>query len=365
MHKATFLEGSILYTIRPNGPIMIKAGESGGSDPTRPSMEFVRTYRNGKPQVYLPGPSLKGALRAQAERICRSLDNDDRQRADLDQRKAVFGPDEPLLPLADNPFGKKRTPHTKELKELAYKGKEGLGSKEKEDFEFNSSEYLDELEPTGSNATATIYRLSPFVSQMFGNTSLASHIRFADAYSDEGLIQIEERNGVAIDRIYGSVAVGPFNYETVVQGEFKTRIDFKNLTVAQLGLLGLVLRDLSEGRIPLGFAKSRGMGHIEAELDQLELRYPTCTLSDDKQRIQALGLSAQFAANQLLGVEHFCAGEAYKQYNFPLAGNEQIPADLVYKEDDFLGLRLQVQGREQIYALWRACMPAWRQELGV
>lgn len=361
MHKATFLEGSILYTIRPNGPIMIKAGESGGSDPTRPSMEFVRTYRNGKPQVYLPGPSLKGALRAQAERICRSLDGESRQNNHIERRqdrssypeelqRAFETLPEPRLPLADNPFGS---------------GKSYTGLS---DTEYSAGLALGEFKPTEvlkPYHSAIIYRHSPFVSQMFGNTSLASHIRFADAYSNEGLIQIEERNGVAIDRIYGSVAVGPFNYETVVQGEFKTRIDFKNLTVAQLGLLGLVLRDLSEGRIPLGFAKSRGMGHIEAELDQLELRYPTCTLSDDKQRIQALGLSTQFAVNQLLGVEHFCAGEAYKQYNFPLACDELLPQSLSYQADDFLGLRLLAKGKEQIYTFWRACMPAWRQELGV
>lgn len=362
MHKATFLEGTILYTIRPNGPIMVKAGESGGSDPTRPSMEFVRTYRNGKPQVYLPGPSLKGALRAQAERICRSIDGESRQREDLERRRAMFGQDEPLLPLADNPFGKKKTSNDIAIEELAYRGKAGLASKEKGDFEFNSSEYLNELKLTN---TAKIYRFSPFVSQMFGNTSLASHIRFADAYSDEAQIQIEERNGVAIDRIYGSVAVGPFNYETVVQGEFKTRIDFKNLTVAQLGFLGLLLRDLSEGRIPLGFAKSRGMGHINAELELLELRYPTCSLHKADHSIHALGLDSSFAADQLLGVEHFCAGEAYKQYNFPLARDERLPESLHYQADDFLGVTLQAKGKEQIYAFWRACMPAWRQELAL
>jgi CRISPR/Cas system CSM-associated protein Csm3 (group 7 of RAMP superfamily) len=361
MHKATFLEGTILYTIRPNGPIMVKAGESGGSDPTRPSMEFVRTYRNGKPQVYLPGPSLKGALRAHAERIGRSLDEPSRQNAHIKNRQdrasypeklreAFETLPEPRLPLADNPFGS---------------GKSYTGL---DDMEYSSGAALDkfelhkDLEPY---RTAIIYRHSPFVSQMFGNTSLASHIRFADAYSDEAQIQIEERNGVAIDRIYGSVAVGPFNYETVVQGEFKTRIDFKNLTVAQLGFLGLLLRDLSEGRIPLGFAKSRGMGHINAELELLELRYPTCSLHKADHSIHALGLDSSFAADQLLGVEHFCAGEAYKQYNFPLARDERLPESLHYQADDFLGVTLQAKGKEQIYAFWRACMPAWRQELAL
>jgi CRISPR/Cas system CSM-associated protein Csm3 (group 7 of RAMP superfamily) len=90
---------------------------------------------------------------------------------------------------------------------------------------------------------------------------------------------------VAIDRVYGSVAVGPFNYETVVGGEFPTRIDFKNVTLAQFGLLGLALRDLAEGRIALGFGKSRGLGRVTASFDSLEIHYPTCILEDGALRL--------------------------------------------------------------------------------
>ena len=43
------------------------------------------------------------------------------------------------------------------------------------------------------------------------------------------------------------MAVGPFNYEVVVGGTFTSRIDFKNLTLAQLALLGLALREKDPG----------------------------------------------------------------------------------------------------------------------
>ena len=43
MHKATFLQGTLRLTIRPDGPILIKAGETGSGDPTLPDMQFVRT----------------------------------------------------------------------------------------------------------------------------------------------------------------------------------------------------------------------------------------------------------------------------------------------------------------------------------
>ncbi|NTV65863.1 MAG: hypothetical protein HGA65_20330, partial [Oscillochloris sp.] len=244
MHKATFLEGQIALSLLPDGPILIKAGESGGADPTLPDMEFVRTVGD---QVFIPGSSIKGVIRAQAERICRSLDSEEQQRRRQQARKEMaakeLAADEPRLPLADNPLGR-----SKEYRGLS-------------DMEYSSGDYIESLRETLKDRperTAVIYRRSSFVSQIFGHTSLAGRARFADAYGKDVLL--EERNGVAIDRIYGSVAVGPFNYETAVQGSFPTRITFKNLTLAQLGLLGLALRDLADGRIGIGFGKSRGLG---------------------------------------------------------------------------------------------------------
>ena len=49
MHKRLFNEAILELTIHPDGPILVKAGES-GADPTRPAMEFVRTRRNGLPR---------------------------------------------------------------------------------------------------------------------------------------------------------------------------------------------------------------------------------------------------------------------------------------------------------------------------
>ncbi len=64
----------------------------------------------------------------------------------------------------------------------------------------------------------------------------------------------------------GSVAVGSFNYQVCADGEFKTKIHLKNFTLAQLGLIGLVLRDLNDGWLGLGFAKSRGLGTVTVNL---------------------------------------------------------------------------------------------------
>ena len=59
--------------IRPDGPILVKAGVDASG---KAQMNFVRTMRGGRQQVYLPGSSLKGALRAHAESIARTLRGD-------------------------------------------------------------------------------------------------------------------------------------------------------------------------------------------------------------------------------------------------------------------------------------------------
>jgi CRISPR/Cas system CSM-associated protein Csm3 (group 7 of RAMP superfamily) len=333
MLKAIYLEGRIKLTIRPDGPILIKAGETGGADPTRPDMEFVRS-KSVRGEIYIPGPSIKGVVRAQAERICRTIDRDGRN------------PEQDDPPLADNPLGK----------EGKYKNVE--------DNNFSSGVYFQredvkkslEIEP---QRTAVIYRRSAFTARLFGHTSLAGRVRFADAYGQDVLI--EERNGVAIDRVYGSVAVGPFNYETVVGGAFPTTIDFRNMTLAQLGLLGLALRDLAAGRVALGFGKSRGLGHVKASFDGMELRYPTCMRRGDK--LLLLNGHEVSDLSQLAGLGVFPAGEAY---HLPEKDVTTLPDGLLYTDDTDtgLGVKLETSDGEHVKAIFRACMDAWKQAIG-
>lgn len=354
MHKATFLQGTLRLTIRPDGPILIKAGETGSGDPTLPDMQFVRTKYavsdgSGSQRmvgaIYLPGPSLKGVIRAHCERICRTLDGEELQQQRQDRRRqfdeAENVPVESRrIPLADNPLG------------------DGTRYREFNDMRYNSGRAIEALRDRIS--TAAVYRLSSFVSQLFGSTALAGRVRFADAYGNN--VVVEERNGVAIDRVYGSVAVGPFNYETVVGGEFPTRIDFKNVTLAQLGLLGLALRDLAEGRIALGFGKSRGLGRVTASFDHLEIRYPTCILKDGA--LHLVGRSMSLPVGHFGGVGAF-GGDAYRAYDFPSDDIAPLPKDLSFEAEEVMGVQLRAEGADQVKAFWRACMPAWKREIGL
>lgn len=306
MHKRFVNHCTIDLTISADGPILIKSGRE-GADPTKPDMEFVETYHQGRRSVYLPGSSLKGAIRAHGERIVRTVGKDKR-------------PNNPGELWANDPLNDKY-------------------------------EYLEKKSPP------EIYKLSSFTDQIFGNTSIASRIRIEDAYPERNSLKLEERNGVAIDRVFGSVAVGPFNYQVCTAGDFNTKIHLKNFTLAQLGLIGLVLRDLDEGWFGLGFAKSRGLGVVSVTLNSAVVRYPGCIIKDD--RIQLLGGKKTWSWTELLGVGEFLEEEERMAYGFPSSDARNTPVKAA-PMDLGLGVELRWQGTEEVKDLFMRSVDAWR-----
>lgn len=256
MHKRFVNHCTINLTLIPGGPILIKSGKE-GADPTKPDMEFVETYHAEGRSIYLPGSSLKGAIRAHAERIVRTVGRDS-------------NPNNSDVLWANDPLNDKYS-------------------------------YLKDL------PAPEIYKKSSFTDRMFGNTSIASRVRIEDAYPDKSQpLKVEERNGVAIDRVFGSVAVGPFNYQVCTAGAFCTKIHLKNFSLAQLGLIGLVLRDLNDGWFGLGFAKSRGLGTVEVKLNSAVVQYPGCVLKDRQIRLLgAQNQQQQWSHTWLLGAGEF------------------------------------------------------------
>jgi len=304
MHKQLFNEAIIKLIISPVGPILIKAGE-GEADPTSPDMSFVRTVYGGREMVYLPGSSLKGVLRAHSERLARTV-----------------------------------------------QGKRGLACDPLDD----RHACAQRLEKEWSGAQK--YKESCFLCQLFGNTSLSSHFRIADAHPISEY-RTEERNGVAIDRVFGSVAVGPFNYETVTAGAFETTLYVKNFTLAQLGLLALALRDLSAGRVRLGFAKSRGLGVVTSQVEALTLRYPFCELKEG--RLRLLGGRDLGVTNQLIGVGKFAGDESY---GYPLNDTVAMPDGYKYETNDWEEVEVRAP-KEDDKIKWKPlgqhCVKKWKE----
>ncbi|MCF4965760.1 RAMP superfamily CRISPR-associated protein [Nostoc sp. CMAA1605] len=312
MHKRFVNHCTIDLSIIPDGPILIKSGKE-GADPTKPDMEFVETYHAGGRSIYLPGSSLKGAIRAHAERIVRTVGRDKRDTNSS-------------LPWANDPLNDKY-------------------------------DYLKNV-----TSTSDIYKLSCFTDQIFGNTSIASRVRIEDAHPDSSQpLRIEERNGVAIDRVFGSVAVGPFNYQVCTAGEFKTKIHLKNFTLAQLGLIGLVLRDLNDGWFGLGFAKSRGLGTVEVKLNQAVLQYPGCQVRDGS--IYGLGINKEaWSINSLLGVGEFLEPTEAEKYGFPskdIQYSESVTAEAM---DFNFGVKLTWLGnsKDGVPELFTQAVNSWK-----
>ena len=320
MHKRFVNQCTLDISLIPNGPVMVKSGKE-GADPTKPSMEFVETFHAGGRSIYFPGSSLKGAIRAHAERIVRTIGSDTAPSGDVLKDKK----EQPLW--ASDP-----------LKLDGYK-------------------YLEEAKDS-----AMLYRWSSFTDQLFGSIEIASRLRISDAYPvDVNQVVTEERNGVAIDRVFGSVAVGPFDYQVCTAGEFRTKIHLKNFTLAQLGLIGLVLRDLDDGWFGLGFAKSRGMGLVAVKLNQAVIEYPGCVLEGEQIRLLG-GDRATWPNNTLLGAGAFLSTDDREAYGFP-ESDEQTSAISGEEMDYGLGVRMIWPEEAQVKDLFRLAVSAWRSRL--
>lgn len=226
MFRKLYNQAVLTGLLRPDGPLLIVKG-GGSLDPVAPDLAFVRTERDGAPTVYLPGSSLKGVLRAHSERILATL----------------VAPD-----AAEDPFNfvlPRRAAATAAKK---------------------------------NGRTPDVFHLSCEADRLFGSIEIAGRLRIGDAYPPdserERANQTEVRYGVAINRAKQSVQVGPFEQEAVTGGAFAFRATLENYELWMLALLLQVFRDLHEGLVQVGHAKSRGFGSLQVEQPKLVLRWP-------------------------------------------------------------------------------------------
>jgi len=280
----------------PQTPLLIKSGQKASIDPALPDMQFVRTRRrlpNGAVDevVYIPGSSLRGVVRAHAERLLRTLDE-------------------------------KHACYVVEAKKFCLRQK-GL----KED-----KEPADRL-----------YKESCYACKLFGNTGVASRVQMSDLHPAVDPLR-ESRFGVAIDRITGAVAVGPFDLEVVTDARFEGRIVLRNFTVGQLGLLGAALLDIADGLVALGHAKSRGLGRVCIEFTRAEFRF--CQPADGK----------------ILGVGELADGGVKKAYDLP--DNDTLPvSNLQAAQRDALYYQARSNDNDQIRGWLSEAAPRWVQEV--
>ena len=225
MFKRLFNELTLVFDLFPQeSPLLIKSGRESGADPTLLDMNFVRTAHpdTGEMTVFLPGSSLKGTLRSYCEKIARTVRDEENPR------------------WCCNPF------------DGTFCGKQ-----------FDRGEWPSTVR----------YARSCVVCRTFGHTHMGSHLTLSDAYPQD-TPRLEQRDGVAIDRITGAVAAGPFNLEVVTQGTFRATLRLRNFQLWQVGLLAVALREMGQGRVPVGFGKSKGFGRVSVNYQKLEIAYP-------------------------------------------------------------------------------------------
>jgi CRISPR/Cas system CSM-associated protein Csm3 (group 7 of RAMP superfamily) len=234
---------SVTIEWEPVGPLMVKSGYEGVAADMVPLVSGV----NGQVALVLPGSSIKGALRSHAERIIRTLlDRDVSTQKDPKRR---FLTDVELC-LINELFGKR-------------------GHRQKNDGTSNGAD--SPLPGLGALAVDDC-----FGTQYLGRDqwraieSAQDDAAMREALAKAGLQTWQEAYHVAVDRWLGSAAESMLY--TVLEPHrtawepIRLEINFYRLPQdrqpAAAALLLLVLRDLAQDRIPLGFATHRGMGTI-------------------------------------------------------------------------------------------------------
>jgi len=265
MLKRRLCEARFDWTLRCEGPLLVADGRyekdkaAKGDDQQKKQPQKVFISHAGIDQVrqkvrqagsaesltlpyYVPGTSLRGPFRAQAERIVRSLE-----------------PAEASPPrTACDPFEEREG-------ELLRSCSQRLQA------------------PTGA---ATPYAAACPACKLFGCTATASRIRFTDA-EISGARSVY-RDMIGIDRFTGGVFTGDRSEEggggganmrvhALEGATFTTTVTVTNFELWQLGLMAYVLRDFAEELVAIGFGKSKGFGVVKgASVESLQVRisYP-------------------------------------------------------------------------------------------
>lgn len=230
----------VLYRLEPVTGLLIKSGKE-PQNPTRPDMEFIRTLAEVGSEVqevpFLPGSSIKGAVRSHAERILRTLGL-----------------------------------HCCDITRPACVGK--------------GASYRDHCLACRTFGYTTLSSRVRFTDAFPWRPDSSA----AERSSAAAAVRIEQRPGVQIDRRLGSAAGGRlFELEVATSGAFYGEIVVRNYQLWQLGLLALVVRDINEGYQRVGAMKSRGLGRVKMGIEELRIEQWGPLARDDEAKVRGIG----------------------------------------------------------------------------
>ncbi len=261
--------GHLRITIpwRPVGPVMSRVSVKGA---TTDSFPLHATDSQGSVRLLLPGSSIKGSLRSHAEYIVRTVVNRD---APLDFRSQMRA--EGLSGIGEL-FGLagEKQKSTGEKQKSTNSGRRGaltvhdtLTSVQLPSREWNALRVAEGSDEPGAQNQEEHKRFATAIDNL--NTKVAGQGLWFD---------FAVRN--AVDRWSGGAAelfaaVEPYAARVGVWDPIVVELDVARLLRAKatvdtaLALLLLVLRDLVQGGVPIGFGTTRGLGSISVSAEDV------------------------------------------------------------------------------------------------
>ncbi len=231
------------FILAADGPMLV-------NDPVRAAQggfdhaPLLATYdKNARP--VLPGSSLRGVLRSQAERIARTLATLADGGDGVHFKKSC---------PACNPLTAKKSDPVASCNSFI----KALPAQERRELDKKGAE--DEL---------------CMACRLFGSPWNGSRLRVEDAYLEPGTApKLKVMDFLAIDRFTGGGRDGAkFDAVVLWKPRFRVRLFLENPQPWELGWLALALRDLDEGLTAVGFGRAKGFGQMHIEKPALTLGY--------------------------------------------------------------------------------------------
>lgn len=234
-------------TLKADGPLLTHDPNTAGLNgfDHAPLLENLGDWQH----PVLPGSGLRGVLRSQAERIARMLVTHRAYEAQGETPGEYF---RAHCPACDPLAARKRD----DVRGVILESCDSLLRHEKQ---------LDEN-------TEVTYADLCLACQLFGSTRNGSRLRIEDAPFTGGEPVYKILDFLAVDRFTGGGAEH-LNFDALAlwQPEFELRIVLENPAPWELGWLSLVLRDLAEGWLRVGYGAAKGFGKVIVPEGKMEL----------------------------------------------------------------------------------------------
>lgn len=231
--------------------LRISAGRS--TEPIGSDLPVIKDAL-GKPLI--PGASFKGALRSRLESFLRGIDPSLAANPTLEAESSI-----PAKSIRDS------------NNRIFRRGLEQIKQDIEEELK-NDPEKQFKMDKKLTKIIIDILKHEDLTSHLFGSPWLASKFQVRDlmVLSDYWFGQYQERDGVAIDRDTETAADGKlYDFQVVPAGTpFKFKAVVENAEDWELGLLMIGLHQFETEQIPLGGGRSRGLGVVKLEVEEMD-----------------------------------------------------------------------------------------------